>query len=70
MNRSPENIIATMKPWWETRQTKNVRGRTPNQCGWDSGILAAAEYVRRRTGNEELAGEIHALLTTKLPEPK
>jgi hypothetical protein len=58
-----------MRAWFEERCADDVRSRTVEQRAWDSAILAASEYVRRRTNyDERFALEIHDLLSTKLPK--
>jgi hypothetical protein len=67
IDRTPEEIIESMKLWFEGRSSPSVARRTDNQKGWDSAILAAAEYVRRRMNyDEDLSLEIHKLLSSSI----
>lgn len=51
-----QRVLAGMEPWLCKRGvSKTVRARTRKQETWDSAIMAAAEYIRRRTGDEYLA---------------
>lgn len=59
----PNEIIAGMSVWRKFGESADTRSRSPEQRAWDSAILAASEYVRRRTGDEDLSVEIHGLLT-------
>jgi hypothetical protein len=68
MKRNPTEIIAGMDAWWDGRQSADVRTRSDRTRAYDSGIMIAAEYIRRRTGDEDLAFEVHSLLSTKLPK--
>jgi hypothetical protein len=76
MNSEADRIIAGMKVWYvdekrkrDMRSGDDQRDRTPQQVVWDSAILAAAEFVRRRHGGDEkLALEIMGLLSNKLPK--
>ena len=72
MKTSPESatenpVVQGMRQWFDGRRAIEVASRTPEQRGWDSAILAASEYVRRRTKNERFSLEIHDLLSVKLP---
>lgn len=42
--------------------------RDIEQRGWDSGVMAAAEFVRRYSKDEDLALQIHGLLCHDLPK--
>lgn len=67
--RKVNSTVAGMASWWKAfRWTKDDRSRPPVVRGWDSGVLAASELIRRLTNyDEELAGAVHSLLSTKLP---
>ncbi len=66
-----KDIIAGMEPWLENIGTATrPANRSAVQRAWDSAVLAAAEYVRRRTGDETLAGEVHQLLVKCLSDKK
>jgi hypothetical protein len=60
-----DQIIEGMKVWFEKRGTaKTVKVRTEFQRGWDSGVMAALEFVRRMQDYDEtLALEIMKLMT-------
>ena len=49
-------IMAGMQPWFKRR--------TESSRTWNEATLAASELIRRITGDEMLAGQIHALLVT------
>ena len=57
MNHSQKAIQtrAGMDVWMKDIGTAEVRERSPEQRAWDSGVSACAEFVRRVTGNEQLA---------------
>lgn len=50
-------IIKDMEPWWRDLESKKPSrdGRTRNEVCFDNGVFAAAEFVRRMTGDESLA---------------
>jgi hypothetical protein len=57
-------IVAGMKPWLKHRgKPCPARDRTHDQRIWDDAVMASAEFIRRLTQNEELAFQIHALLS-------
>lgn len=64
-----ENIINGMSYWFKDRQAASAKERTPEQRAWDSAIMAAAEYLRRRLNYEEkLSLELCELASTRLPK--
>lgn len=64
----PKTIKDGMAPWWRYGMALTVKERTPEQRAWDSAILAASEYLRRRMDSDEtLALELHDLVSTRLP---
>lgn len=64
-----KRIIRDMESWFaDNILAKSVAGRSHDQRVWDSAILAASEFIRRYTDyDEHTAGQIHGLLSTKLP---
>lgn len=57
-------IVAGMKSWFRDFAKRHKKGdardrRTREDCVFDSGVFAAAEFVRRFTGDETLSGMIH-----------
>ena len=59
-----KKIVAGMGPWRRRYGGAiSSRKRTNGQRAFDSGVLAASEFVRRITGDETLALQIHAMLT-------
>ncbi len=62
-------IILGMKPWFKFGKCKDNEKRTSEQQAWDSAILTAAEFVRRRMNyDEKLALEICKLLISEIPD--
>lgn len=61
--KDPKSVIQTMVPWRDYGDAKTMRSRTNDQRAYDSGILAASEFIRRITGDESLSGAVHMLLT-------
>lgn len=61
---------ASMRLWLRYGPTLEKPGprdkRTDAERAWDAAIFAAAEYVRRLTGDEGLALTVHDLLTPKI----
>jgi hypothetical protein len=60
-HKKSQEIIAGMKVWLHYGSAKNYRSR--EQAAFDSGILAASEFIRRYTDDEDLAFQVHGLLT-------
>jgi len=53
-----------MATWFKKRDyAYSVKDRTEYQKVWDSAVLAAAEYIRQRTGDEHLTLEMLELQT-------
>ena len=52
-----------MQPWFreinKRGRKQNLDGRTTNEECFDAGVFAAAEMIRRLTGDEELALAVH-----------
>jgi hypothetical protein len=70
VKRDVATVIAGMSPWWREYRHTRKANRSAKIRGWDSGVLAACELIRRVTDyDEELAGVIHSLLSSKLPVP-
>lgn len=67
-SKEPPEILIGMKPWWDGRRSAGPHYRSEAQKNWDSAIMAAAEYIRRRTKNEGLSYEVHSLISSKLPK--
>ena len=66
-NKTPEEIRESMQCWFEGIACSDHKSRTDKQEGWDKGILAAAEYVRRRLDyDEKISLELCKLLTGEL----
>lgn len=61
--RKPQEVLESMQPAWfkdiKNRKKPSEDGRTVNEQCFDSGVFAASEFVRRLTGDEQLALEIH-----------
>lgn len=61
--RESKKIVAGMKAWFGDVNKKRTRhtddGRTVAEQCFDSGVFTASEFVRRITGDEELALAIH-----------
>lgn len=59
----PAEVLKSMQPAWfadiNKRKKPSEDGRTVNEQCFDSGVLAASEFIRRLTGDEQLALEIH-----------
>lgn len=56
-------VIDGMELWFNDINSKKAHkdGRTLNESVWDSGVFAASEFVRRLTGDEDLALAIHGI---------
>ena len=71
MDKLAIEIITGMRPWFKYKLPKYTDNskRTPEQKAWDSAILCAAEYVRRRMNyNKKIPLELCELLSDKLPD--
>lgn len=64
-------IVAQMRDSWFSnvnRRRKFKCGTTQNEACFDSGVFAAAELVRRLTGDESLSLAVHEALLWKQKE--
>lgn len=61
--RDPKEVLKGMRPWQEFGSAVSAQARTAQQRAFDSGVLAASEFIRRITGDESLAGAVHLLLS-------
>lgn len=63
MKRNPKEVVRSMQPAWfadiNKRKKPTSGGRTVNEQCFDSGVFAAAEFIRRVTGDEDLALAVH-----------
>lgn len=52
---TPGQVLKSMRTGWflDRGEAESVRDRTEYQRGWDSAILAAGEYLRRRLDYDE-----------------
>lgn len=58
-------IVAGMEPWWRDLEKlgkkPNRDGRTRNEECFDSGVMAAAELIRRMLKNNDLSLSVHEI---------
>lgn len=55
-----------MALWFDYDVAGEIQARTPEQRAWDRGVFAAAEYVRRATGDEALSIRIFKAMSTPI----
>ena len=67
-----QETLDGMTPWLRPQSwhKDEANGRTRAEQAFDDGVMAAAEFVRRLTEDEALAGAIHSLSTSKTKERK
>jgi hypothetical protein len=68
MDDKTEQIISHIKGTWLDKPYLKDSTQSAETKAWDSAILTASEFIRRYTGDENLAGEIHELLSKCLPK--
>jgi len=71
LSSKAKRVRAGMLPTWHKYGSCNdLAERTSHQVAFDSGVMAAAEFVRRYTDNEVLAYQVLSLLTGGLLEER